>query len=373
MGERSTKMAVAGLAVLALALLCRAQIGAGGANRTDGSKPAEEVYKNIQVLKGVPADQLIPAMQFITASLGVECGFCHVENHFDQDDKKPKQTARKMMQMMVAINQNNFDGHREVTCNSCHRGSRTPLSIPGISEGPSAGVSAPEGEAVPANLPSADQLLEKYVQAVGGATAIEKLSSRYEKGTMNLFGREISVEIFDKSPDKRISITHLPDGDSLTAFDGRAGWLSAPHRPVREMPASEAEGARVDADLQMPLHLKQAFGDLRPAKPEKIGDHETYQLAGERTGRPTGRLYFDQQSGLLVRMIRYSDSPLGLNPLRIDYADYRLVDGVQVPFQWTVGRPAGQFTIQASSVEQNIPMDDSKFTKPTPTGEVSQK
>src|SRR5215467_12668468 len=98
---------------------------------SDDTKLAEQVYKNIRVLKGIPANQIIPAMQFVTASLGVECGFCHVENHFEQDDKKPKQTARKMMQMMSAINGNNFDGHREVTCNSCHRGSRTPATIPG--------------------------------------------------------------------------------------------------------------------------------------------------------------------------------------------------------------------------------------------------
>ena len=369
MGKRPTRIAATGLAVLGLALIGRAQTRAGG---TNGSKPAEQVYKNIQILKGIRADQLIPAMQFITASLGVECGFCHVENHFDQDDKKPKQTARKMMQMMTAINQNNFDGHREVTCNSCHRGSRTPAAIPSIREDPTTGVSA-ESEPIPANLPSADQLLEKYIQALGGANAIQKVSSRYEKGTMNLSGRELSVEIFDKSPDRRISITHLPDGDSSTALDGHEGWLAAPHRPIREMPAEEAEGARIDADLQTPLHLKSDFGDLRPARPEKIGDLEAYQLTGERAGQPTGRLYFDQQSGLLVRVIRYSDSPLGLNPLRIDYSDYRLVDGVQVPFRWTVARPAGQFTIQASSVEQNIPIDDSKFVKPTATGEVSQK
>src|SRR5215472_65742 len=198
MGMRSTRIAIAGLAVLGLALICRAQTGAGEANPANGSKPAQQVYKNIQILKGIPADQLIPAMQFITASLGVECGFCHVENHFDQDDKKPKQTARKMMQMMSAINQNNFDGHREVTCNSCHRGSRTPLSIPMISESPTPGVSTAEDEPLPANLPSADQLIEKYIQALGGSNAIQKVSSRYEKATLNLFGREMSVEIFDK-------------------------------------------------------------------------------------------------------------------------------------------------------------------------------
>ncbi|MGA8764338.1 MAG: photosynthetic reaction center cytochrome c subunit family protein, partial [Candidatus Sulfotelmatobacter sp.] len=80
-----------------------AQSGAAPA-APSGPKMAEEQFKNIQVLKGVPADQLIPAMQFITASLGVECDFCHVQGAFEKDDKKTKQTARKMMEMMFAIN-----------------------------------------------------------------------------------------------------------------------------------------------------------------------------------------------------------------------------------------------------------------------------
>ena len=84
------------------------------------------------MLKGIPADQLIPAMQFITASLGVECQFCHVEGAFEKDDKKPKQTARKMMEMMFAINKDNFEGHREVTCYSCHRGSTDPVGTPPV-------------------------------------------------------------------------------------------------------------------------------------------------------------------------------------------------------------------------------------------------
>src|SRR4051794_32317506 len=98
----------------------------------DSAKPkmAEDVFKNIQVLKGTSADQFIPTMQFIGASLGVECDFCHVERAFEKDDKKPKQIARKMMQMMFAINKDNFDGQREVTCYSCHRGSMKPVSTP---------------------------------------------------------------------------------------------------------------------------------------------------------------------------------------------------------------------------------------------------
>src|SRR5580658_7492763 len=95
-------------------------------------KKAEEQFKNIQVLKGVPADQVIPTMQFMTASLGVECEFCHVQGAFEKDDKKPKVTARKMVEMMITINQDNFDGNREVTCYSCHRGSTAPVATPAV-------------------------------------------------------------------------------------------------------------------------------------------------------------------------------------------------------------------------------------------------
>src|SRR5437879_1855445 len=95
-------------------------------------KLAEEQFKNIQVLKGIPADQLIPTMQFISASLGVECEYCHVEGAFEKDDKKPKQTARKMIEMVFGINKVNFENRREVTCYSCHSGTTQPVGIPSI-------------------------------------------------------------------------------------------------------------------------------------------------------------------------------------------------------------------------------------------------
>jgi len=108
----------------------RAQSGAPPAPDAAGPKKAEEQFKNIQVLKGIPADQLIPAMQFITASLGVECEFCHVQGAFEKDDKKTKQTARKMMEMMITINAENFDGHRDATAYYCHRGTNKRVGAP---------------------------------------------------------------------------------------------------------------------------------------------------------------------------------------------------------------------------------------------------
>src|SRR5260221_1044320 len=135
-----------------------------------GTKLAEEEFKNIQALKGIPAEQVIPSMQFIAASLGVECEHCHVEHAFEKDDKKPKVTARKMINMMMAINKDNFEGHREVTCYSCHRGSADPVGTPIIvdEEPKPAAVEGKKLGEEKASMPVADQLLDKYRSAIGG-------------------------------------------------------------------------------------------------------------------------------------------------------------------------------------------------------------
>lgn len=336
-------------------------------------KTTDQAYKNIQVLKDLPADQLIPAMQFVASSLGVECEFCHVESAFDKDEKKPKQTARKMMRMMFAINKDNFDGHREVTCYSCHRGARKPVGIPIIGdEEPKIEVamdvtSEETNAAIPdvARLPAVDQILAKHVQALGGEDAIRKVSSRIEKGTITAFGgHQFPVEVFTKAPDKRVFVMHLPNGDSITAFDGHVGWIGAPGRPVREMSGGELEGAKLDADFFFPLRLKEMFTKLESEQAVKIGDHEVNVVSGFADNQPVLRLYFDMQSGLLLRSVRYAESPLGRNPTRIDYADYRKEGGVKIPFRWTVARPSGRFTIQLTEVEQDIPIDDGRFSKP---------
>jgi hypothetical protein len=330
---------------------------------------AEEAYKNIQVLKGVPADQVIPAMQFISASLGVDCEHCHVEHAFDKDDKKPKQTARKMIQMMFAINKDNFNGHREVTCYSCHHGAADPVGTPLIADQepkPEPRGAMLAGGTNPVAMPTADQLLEKFVQALGGADALQKITSRVEKGTLTGFGgRELPVEVFAKAPDKRLSVMHLPNRDSITAYDGRVGWVGFPGRPPHEMSGGELEGARLDADFYFPVHVKQVFSQLRVERPEKVDDPETYLVLGVNPGQPPVRLYFSQQSGLLVRLVRYVETPLGRNPMQIDYADYRDAEGVKVPFRWTIARPGARFTIQVDQMQQNVPSDDAKFAKPS--------
>lgn len=367
-------LVVIGPIVAAAAILmggARGQSSAGAAQAgAPGPKKAEEQFKNIQVLKGIPADQLIPGMQFITSSLGVGCEFCHVEGALEKDDKKTKQTARKMMEMMFAINKSNFDGHREVTCYSCHRGSAKPVAMPPVMEEAKAEIGEAKkgadsgGEAEEKSGPAPEELFDKYLQAVGGARAIEKTTSRVMKGTITFGDRNVPIEIFSKDPDKRISFTHTPDGDSVTAFDGHEGWLSFPGRPVHEMHGPDIDAAVMDADLHFAVHLKGMFSEARLRGTEKIGDHEAYVVIGRREGKTPLRLYFDEQSGLLVRLIRLGETPLGNLPTQIDYEDYRETGGVKIPFRWTLARPGGRFTIQLSDVKENVPVDDAKFAKP---------
>jgi len=331
-------------------------------------KLAEEQFKNIKALKGIPADQLIPAMQFISASLGVDCEYCHVEHAMDKDDKKQKVTARKMIAMMMAINKDNFEGHREVTCYSCHRGGAEPVATPIITEedpkpGPMEGKKPGEEKAA---LPDAGLLLDKYLAAVGGADALQKTTSRVEKGTLTAFGgQHFPMDVFSKGPDKRLSVMHLKDGDSVTAFDGQQGWLTN-NGHLHLMSAAENDAARIDADLYFPAHIKSLYQKFRVDTGEKIDGHDTYLVVGRSEGKPPLRLYFDQQSGLLLRLVRYAETPLGRNPTQIDYADYRDSGGAKIPFRWTLARPGGRFTIQVEQVQQNVPVDDTKFATPPP-------
>ncbi|HWZ41921.1 MAG TPA: c-type cytochrome [Candidatus Saccharimonadales bacterium] len=332
----------------------------------DPARPAEQAFKNIQTLKGVPADQILVTMQFIGNSLGVECEFCHVRGAFEKDDKKEKLTARKMIDMQMAINKDHFKGERAVTCFSCHRGQHDPVAVPAISEQESKPAEAPKpGDAAAPVLPTADQVFDKYLQAMGGAPALQKITTREQKGSINVGARSFPLQVLAKAPNKRATAVTQPNGMSVTAFDGQHGWTGVPGgRPPQDMTRTEAEAFSFDSTFYLPLELRKMFSQTRVRPSDKIDGHDVVQVIGIREGRPPMRLFFDLQSGLLVRMVRYADTPLGRNPTQIDYADYREDSGVRVPFRWTVARPMGRFTIQIEAMQQNIPVDDGKFAKP---------
>lgn len=360
--------ALAGLSVI-LFLSSRLALAQSGAMPQAG-KTTDEVFKNIQVLKGIPSDQLLPTMQFVAAALGQRCTFCHVEDAFDKDDKKEKQTARKMMQMVLAINKDDFKGRVTVSCYTCHRGNQDPVGTPVISdtdirpERPRAGGPGGPGGERPQG-PTADQLLDKYLQAVGGVDALAKITSRAAKGNvLAADGGKTPVEIYGKGTEQRIVIMHAAQGDTISGYDGNAGWTSNPERGPRDMSAADLEAAKLEDGLYLATHVRQIYSRWRAGRPEKIGGRDTTVLNGSAPGHLPVRLYFDAQSGLLLRMIHFIETPLGRLPGQVDYADYRDQDGVKVPYRLILGRPSGRTTIQFDLVQDNLPVEDSKFAKP---------
>ena len=108
------------------------------------------------------------------------------------------------------------------------------------------------------------------------------------------------------------------------------------------------------------------YSKFKVAAGEKIDSHDTYLVEASAEGQPPLHLYLDKETGLLLRLVRYAQSPLGLNPTQIDYADYRDADGVKIPFRWTQSRPGNRFTIKVEELQQNVPVDDAKFAPPPP-------
>jgi photosynthetic reaction center cytochrome c subunit len=354
------------VAVLVLCVGCGARAIAQEQPKSSGDAPktAEQQFKNVKVLKDIPAEQLIPTMQFIAASLGVECEFCHVERQMDKDDKKEKQTARKMISMELAINKGHFDGELEVTCYTCHRGAAHPIGVPILSV--DAAKPAPhvhdDGD-VHANQPTAEQILDKYLAAVGGAEALKKIKTRVQKGTIDAMGMQFPIEVYSEAPEKRVSISHPQGGASVTAFNGEVGWLSIPGG-VHRMTALEREGARIDAEFYFPARIREMYKEFHVMPDEELNGHATIVVAASAPGRPPLRLYFDHENGLLLRLIRYTETALGRNPVQIEYGDFREADGVKIPYSWTLTRTNGSFTIRVQQLQQNVPLDESLFVPP---------
>jgi len=327
-------------------------------------KTAAQQFKNIQVLKDIPADQLIPTMQFIAGSLGVDCQFCHVEHAMDKDEKEEKKTARKMMVMELALNKNHFNNEVEVTCYSCHRGSLSPVGTPVLSTEPAKALLHERHETIDATrLPAAADILDNYLAAVGGAKALHKITTRSQIGTIDAMGEQYPVEIYSEAPEKRVSVSHPSFGESVTAYNGQVGWLASP-RGSHPMSAAEAAAARIDAQLYFPARIRELYQEFKVQPGEIVDGHATYLVHAQGHDMPPLRLYFDQQTGLLLRLIRYAQTPLGRNPTQIDYFDYREIDDIKVPYKWMLTRTSGTFTVRISSIQQNVPINEKLFTMP---------
>lgn len=368
------RLASPAIVAAAAALTLAVSLGAQSAQAPAQEKTAGETYKNIQVLKDIPASQLLPGMRYMATALGVECKYCHV-NPWESDQRQTKQTARKMMAMLFAINKDNFEGRTEVTCYTCHQGNHQPVAVPRFPEGavpadfirpnqPAAAPGQPAATPAPAPVkpPSADEVLAKFAQALGGDDALAKITSREIDADRVSDRGTVSTEEYQKAPGKLFGTMTSPHGTFTAGFDGARAWFSSGEGTED---AHEPESIVLSRDAQIdPVAALRGYADRRVFGQAKLGDTMTWVMRAKAPDGLFEFLLFDQQSGLLLRRtVRYQTVFGGLQ-VEIDYADYRAVDGVSVPFKvnyWSAGYSE---TLNVKDVKDNVPVDDAKFAPP---------
>ncbi|TMH53643.1 MAG: photosynthetic reaction center cytochrome c subunit [Betaproteobacteria bacterium] len=373
MMRRSNAAASWSMAAAMLCLLAGASLRAGQ-SAPEASLVSEQYFKNIQVLKGMPVDTFFDAMGMFAASMGNDCTFCHAkEAGFRREafaETTPRiQRARQMIGMMQALNEQYFGGRPRVTCFTCHRGQYAPVSAPSFliqygvpTEDPDI-IDFPTEQGV-----SADQVFDRYLTAIGGTAALAKITSFTATGTYAGFDtgqEEVPVQIFAKAPNQRTWIVKLPQGDSYRVFDGVNGWIAGPDSPAPlfTLVTGNLDRARIEAILAFPAAIKQLYPRWRAGR-TLIDDRDVIVMQGTAPGLLPVNFYFDDKTGLLVRVVRWNQTPVGPVPSEINYGDYRTVAGIQMPFTWTATQTYMQMTITLREVSVNVPVDASRFAKP---------
>ena len=395
-GSGRAALAATGIAVVALI-----SAGLAVAQPAAPDKPllAEQVFKNIQVLKGIPVDDFMETMGIMTAALQFDCSDCHANAGTDRvdwaADTPRKRTARRMVAMVATINKDNFGGRQMVTCWTCHRNRDRPLVTPTMEAIYTTPSLEPDDVIVsPPGLPAPGSILDKYIEASGGAQRLAGLTSFVGKGTsvgFGGFGGGGDVEIDAKVPDQRATIilfkAETGRGDQIRSYNGRTGWVRTPLNVLGEFQLSggDLDGARFDAQLSFPGQIKQILTNLKTGPPTSIMDlpgpssqtslqqdlalgqsHECDVVQGTGPRGLLVTLYFDRQNGLLLRELRYGNSPIGRVPTQIDYGNYRDVNGIKLPFRITYAWLDGRDSIELTDIKTNVPIDEAKFGRPAP-------
>jgi photosynthetic reaction center cytochrome c subunit len=348
-------------------------------------KTVDEVFKNIKVLNGTPQSKLYPAMRFMAASLGFQCGSCHIIRNgmidASLDDKPEKQTARQMIKMVIEINNTLFQGNPTVSCYTCHRGHRTPqgasaLPLPTPAQRSATGAPAP-GSTTRPNLPSANDVLNKFLTAIGGKTAAERITSVVVKGTTTTaIGQVVAYEAETVAPGKlheTFAIQNINgrcDGDSRCEYErvinAQLGWLKS-GAGVQELAGEQLTDQKLSFPLFEILKLKDQYASFRISASDKIDDRDVYAVSAVRFDDRLERLYFDAESGLLRRRISYLRTLVGTIPQQTDFEDYREIDGLKLPFttRMAFADPgSAPITRKFAEIKLNVPVEESKFARP---------
>ncbi len=344
----------------------------------------EETFKTVQLLRGIPTDTFFEVMGTFASSMGNDCTFCHASNAALDKSAFATQTpriqrARQMILMVQAINKQYFGGAPRVTCFTCHGGSNVPKADPSFMSQYGEPVLDPDArDFLTDTSVNVNQVWDKYIQAIGGADKLAKLTSYAAKGTYAGFDTDrstVPIELYAKAPNQETTVVHLTIGNSTRVFDGQNAWVAGPEQPLPllTLTGGNVDRARLSALANFPLGLRQAYPTWRGGR-TVLNDKDVIVLQATVNGDRVAQVFFDS-NGLLLRVLRFTITPIAFVPTQIDYADYRELPGlgVKVPFQRTLTQTYMQMTLQFTDVQPNVPIDAAKFAKPAPAKLQSEK
>jgi hypothetical protein len=214
---------------------------------------------------------------------------------------------------------------------------------------------------------TAEQIIDKSIQAAGGRAAMEKLVSTYAKGMLEFKAQDMygMLEIYAKAPNKQLILMNLDMvGEVKQAFDGQLAWAQEPSGHVVEISGAPLEEARRRAVFNAPLKWHELYSKAEFTGEGSVGGHKAYMIRLSGDGGQSVTRYYDQETFLLLREAGNHETPQGPMDVQADFSDYRDVDGVKSPFQIRQTLPQGEMVLKISEIKNNVEIDDAKFAKP---------
>ena len=366
-------------------VVCMMGAGSVGSQSAPEQNPpmAETVFKNIQVLKGIPVDEFMDTMGMFAAATAKDCSGCHSpEIYTGKRDAfaiaTPMiQKARGMIAMMQVINRQYFQNTKRVTCYTCHTGTSNPGRVPNLTvqygTPPAENPNTLDFVALPDRANQVDQIFAKYIQWLGGPQRLAAATSFVATGTYmgwDTARAEVPVEISGKAPNQLTTVVRRKEGNDTWTFDGSNAWFagidSAISNYVTTYTGGNLAGARIDAMMMLaPATIQRAFSRWQVSEGLLEDDKPVTILQGGNQGELPVNLYFDDD-GMLVRLVRWSDTAVGPIPIQFDFSDYRDVGGVKRPFHWIKTWTNNRATFTLKDIRPNVTVNAALFAKPAP-------
>ncbi|HUJ38978.1 MAG TPA: hypothetical protein VLW54_00420 [Candidatus Acidoferrales bacterium] len=215
--------------------------------------------------------------------------------------------------------------------------------------------------------PTAQQIFERYTQAVGGRAAWEKLNSRVSRGTVRIEGIEGTgtLLVYERAPNIQLSVMKLQNGYVFRdGFDGKAGWEQDPSGKVKDVKGAREADRKALSDFYSEVNLATIYPHAKTAGQRTADGRLANVVEACVPGGQQRLLYFDAESGLLFRTDLF-ENPLSPTPTVVEREDdYREVDGIKYPYRGSVQGPGVNIQYRITILHHNVTITDDEVARP---------